>query len=81
MGKKIVILNGSPRKAGNTTALTAQFTRGAEEAGNTITEYNSQRGCRKIRQLLFPLCIRQNQEIYAYFPVLDRVLQNTDDKI
>ena len=39
MGKKIVILNGSPRKNGNTTALTAQFIRGAEEAGNTVTEF------------------------------------------
>ena len=39
MGKKIVILNGSPRKTGNTTALTAEFTKGAEEAGNTVTEF------------------------------------------
>lgn len=36
---KIVILNGSPRKAGNTSALTAEFARGAEEAGNTVTEF------------------------------------------
>ena len=33
MSKKIIILNGSPRKAGNTTALTAEFKKGAEEAG------------------------------------------------
>jgi len=39
MGKKIVILNGSPRKKGNTSALAAEFTRGAEEAGNTVTEF------------------------------------------
>ena len=39
MGKKIIILNGSPRKKGNTSALTAEFTRGAEEAGNTVTEF------------------------------------------
>lgn len=32
MGKKVVILNGSPRRAGNTAALAAEFTRGAEEA-------------------------------------------------
>ncbi len=37
MSKKIIILNGSPRKAGNTTALTAEFKKGAEEAGNTVT--------------------------------------------
>lgn len=40
MGKKIVILNGSPRKAGNTAALTAEFTKGAKEAGNTVTEFS-----------------------------------------
>ena len=39
MSKKIIILNGSPRKAGNTTALTAEFKKGAEEAGNTATEF------------------------------------------
>ena len=36
MGKKVVILNGSPRRAGNTAALAAEFTRGAQEAGNTV---------------------------------------------
>ena len=40
MSKKIVILNGSPRKNGNTSALTAQFTRGALESGNTVTEFH-----------------------------------------
>lgn len=39
MDKKIIILNGSPRKSGNTAALTAAFTKGAEEAGNTVTEF------------------------------------------
>ena len=39
MAKKIVILNGSPRANGNTSALTAQFKKGAEEAGNTVTEF------------------------------------------
>ena len=40
MGKQIVILNGSPRKNGNTSALTAAFTKGAEEAGHTVTEFH-----------------------------------------
>ena len=40
MAKKIVILNGSPRRNGNTSALTAQFKKGAEEAGNTVTEFH-----------------------------------------
>ena len=32
MAKNIIILNGSPRVRGNTSALTAEFKRGAEEA-------------------------------------------------
>lgn len=39
MNKRIVILNGSPRRKGNTSALVREFTRGAEEAGNTVTEF------------------------------------------
>ena len=39
MPKKIVILNGSPRKKGNTSALVKAFTEGAESAGNTVTEF------------------------------------------
>lgn len=40
MAKKIIILNGSPRKNGNTSTLTAEFRRGAEAAGNTVTEFH-----------------------------------------
>ncbi|MCH5143335.1 MAG: flavodoxin family protein [Clostridiales bacterium] len=40
MSKNIIILNGSPRKKGNTSALTAEFTRGAQESGNTVTEFH-----------------------------------------
>lgn len=36
---KIVILNGSPRKKGNTSALCAKFTEGAKESGNQVTEF------------------------------------------
>ena len=39
MGKQIVILNGSPRKAGNTSALVKAFAAGAESAGNTVTTF------------------------------------------
>ena len=39
MGKNIVVLNGSPRRKGNTSALVREFTRGAEEAGHTVTEF------------------------------------------
>lgn len=39
MGKKIVILNGSPRRKGNTSALVKAFTQGAEHAGHIVTEF------------------------------------------
>ncbi len=39
MSKKIVILNGSPRKNGNTSAIVKSFTEGAQSAGNTVTEF------------------------------------------
>lgn len=39
MSKKIVILNGSPRKNGNTSELVKSFTEGAESVGNTVTEF------------------------------------------
>ena len=39
MAKKIVILNGSPRKNGNTSALANAFKDGAESVGNTVTEF------------------------------------------
>jgi len=39
LAKKIVILNGSPRKNGNTSALIQKFTEGAESAGHTVTEF------------------------------------------
>ena len=39
MSRKIVILNGSPRKKGNTSGLVRAFAEGAEGAGNTVTEF------------------------------------------
>lgn len=39
MTKKIVILNGSPRRNGNTSALSSEFTKGAKESGNEVTEF------------------------------------------
>jgi multimeric flavodoxin WrbA len=40
MAKKIIILNGSPRKNGNTAALVQEFTRGAQAAGHTVTRFD-----------------------------------------
>ena len=39
MGKQIVILNGSPRKNGNTAQLVQAFRQGAEQAGHTVSEF------------------------------------------
>ena len=39
MGKNIAVLNGSPCKNGNTSALVRAFTEGAESSGNTVTEF------------------------------------------
>ena len=37
MSKRIMILNGSPRAAGNTAMLIKAFTEGAKDAGNEVT--------------------------------------------
>lgn len=39
MSKKIIVLNGSPRKNGNTSALVKAFTKGAESVGNNVMEF------------------------------------------
>ena len=39
MSKRILILNGSPRKNGNTAVLAAAFAEGAREAGHTVTTF------------------------------------------
>lgn len=36
MGKKVLIISGSPRKGGNSDILCEQFKKGAEESGNTV---------------------------------------------
>lgn len=39
MGRKIIILNGSPRPKGNTSALVQEFAKGAEESGCSVTVF------------------------------------------
>ncbi len=36
MSKKVLIVNASPRKNGNCSAICAEFAKGAEEAGNSV---------------------------------------------
>ena len=50
MGKKIVVITGSPRKNGNSFAMTDAFIKAAEEKGHTITRFDAAmkklNGCR-----------------------------------
>lgn len=41
MGKNIVVITGSPRKNGNSFALTDSFIRAAEEKGHTVTRFDA----------------------------------------
>ena len=41
MGKKIVVITGSPRKSGNSFAMTDAFIRAAEAKGHTVTRFDS----------------------------------------
>ena len=41
MGKKIVVITGSPRKNGNTFAMTDAFIAAAEEKGHTVTRFDA----------------------------------------
>ena len=66
MSKKIVILNGSPRKNGNTSMLVKAFNEGAESAGNTVTEFfldeTNIHGCKG--------CFGGNSSLVRFFYVL-----------
>ena len=42
MKRNIIILNGSPRRNGNTSALCDTFTEGAAGAGHSVTRFNLQ---------------------------------------
>ena len=41
MSKKIVVITGSPRKDGNSFAMTDSFIKAAEEMGHTITRFDA----------------------------------------
>ena len=41
MSKKIVVITGSPRKKGNSFAMTEAFIRAAEEKGHTATRFDA----------------------------------------
>ena len=41
MRKKIVVITGSPRKNGNSFAMTAAFIKAAEEKGHSVTRFDA----------------------------------------
>lgn len=41
MGKKIVVITGSPRKNGNSFAMTDAFIKAAKEKGHTVTRFDA----------------------------------------
>lgn len=41
MNKKIVVITGSPRKNGNSFAMTESFIKAAEEKGHTVTRFDA----------------------------------------
>ena len=41
MSKKIVVITGSPRKNGNSFAMTEAFIKAAEEKGHTVTRFDA----------------------------------------
>ncbi len=41
MGKKIAVLTGSPRKKGNSFAMTDAFIRAAESRGHSVTRFDT----------------------------------------
>ena len=53
MNKKMVVITGSPRKNGNSFAMTDAFMKAAESKGHTVTRFDAAMmnigGCRACR--------------------------------
>lgn len=41
MSKKVVVITGSPRKKGNSFAMTDAFIKAAKEKGHTVTRFDA----------------------------------------
>lgn len=83
MAKNIIILNGGPRRNGNTSALLKKFTEGAESAGHTVTEFfldkmniHGCKGCHGGHSSLECPCVQKDdmQQIYSAFRTCDVVV-------
>ena len=83
MRKKIVILNGSPRVNGNTAALIAAFTKGAESKGHEVACFYLQKmnihaclGCRRGGKDVNSPCVQKDdmEKIYPAYIEADVVV-------
>lgn len=83
MSKKILILNGSPRKSGNTSGLCDAFTEGATASGNTVTRFDIQQmnirgclGCMKGGKDIASPCVQKDDmdKIYPAYREADIVV-------
>jgi len=83
MSKKIIILNGSPRSNGNTSALIEQFTKGAEQNGHQVIRFDLQKmnihpclGCCKGGKDPTSPCVQKDDmlKIYPHYVEADLVV-------
>ena len=83
MSKKIIILNGSPRSNGNTSALIEQFTKGAEQNGHQVIRFDLQKmnihpclGCCKGGKDPASPCVQKDDmlKIYLHYVEADLVV-------
>ncbi|MBD5558569.1 MAG: flavodoxin family protein [Desulfovibrio sp.] len=83
MGKKILILNGSPRLKGNTAMLCDAFAQGAESAGHTVTRIDLQKldihgclGCMKGGKDPASPCVQKDgmEKVYPAYEAADIVV-------
>ena len=83
MGKKIMILNGSPKPQGNTKALIAHFTKGAEQEGHLVVCFDLQQmnihgclGCCQGGKDPSSPCVQKDdmEKIYPFYKEADVVV-------
>lgn len=83
MGKKIIVLNGSPRMNGNTMGLIEKFTEGAEKAGHKVVRFDLQKmnihpclGCCKGGKDSESPCVQKDDmlKIYPDYKAADLVV-------
>ena len=83
MGKKILVLNGSPRANGNTETLADAFIAGAEKAGHEVAKFDLQRmkigyclGCCQCVEKKGSPCIQKDDmdRIYPAYEAADVVV-------